>query len=164
LNVLEELRAQVRKVLDAGLAPTHLDTHKHTHVLPQVAEAVGRVSEEFGIRWVRRPLDFPVLAARLERSLTRHGCRMTDHFEGFHLTGHLDAAALIGLLRQLRPGTTELMCHPGYLRAELATASTRLKESREKELHALVSAEVRQVALDSGIRLVNYASLSEAAL
>ena len=29
-----EFASQVRKVLDAGLTPTHLDTHKHIHVLP----------------------------------------------------------------------------------------------------------------------------------
>jgi len=164
LNILEELRAQVRKILEAGLIPTHLDTHKHTHILPQVAEAVGRIAEEFRIRWVRRPLDSAVLGTWLETRLKRHGCRMTDHFDGFRLTGRLDTAALVGLLLQVRPGTTELMCHPGYLRAELRAAPTRLKESREGELRALVSAEARQAILASGIRLVNYASLSVDAL
>jgi predicted glycoside hydrolase/deacetylase ChbG (UPF0249 family) len=36
---------------DAGILPTHLDTHKHTHLLPQVLDAVTRVSEEFRIPW-----------------------------------------------------------------------------------------------------------------
>ena len=159
INVLEELRAQVRRILEAGLKPTHLDTHKHTHILPQVSGHVGRVAEEFGIPWVRRPLDFPVLRTWLETSLRRRGCRMTDHFEGFRLTGRLDTAGLAGLLRGLRPGTTELMCHPGYLGPDLRAAPTRLKESRERELRALVSPEVKQVVLESGIVLVNYASL-----
>src|SRR5580698_9409448 len=51
IHVYEELSAQVRKILDAGLRPTHLDTHKHTHLLPPVLDAVARISEEFKIRW-----------------------------------------------------------------------------------------------------------------
>ena len=164
LSILEEMRAQVRKMLDAGLSPTHLDTHKHTHLLPQVGEAVGKIAEEFGIRWVRRPLDSAALGAWAGRSLRRHGCRMTDHFEGFRLTGSLDSIGLVELLGRLRPGTTELMCHPGHLGAELRAAPTRLKESREKELRALCSPEVIQVVRERGIRLVNYASLGGAAL
>ena len=37
INVYGELAAQVRKIIAAGISPTHLDTHKHTHVLPPVA-------------------------------------------------------------------------------------------------------------------------------
>src|SRR5271154_2160978 len=29
-----ELRAQIQKILRAGIEPTHVDTHKHTHVHP----------------------------------------------------------------------------------------------------------------------------------
>ena len=35
-----ELRHQSTKVLDTGLVPTHLDTHKHVHCLPGILEAV----------------------------------------------------------------------------------------------------------------------------
>ena len=44
--------------------PRHLDTHKHTHLAPPVLDAVARLAEEFGIRWVRRPFDFPLNALR----------------------------------------------------------------------------------------------------
>jgi predicted glycoside hydrolase/deacetylase ChbG (UPF0249 family) len=48
------------------------------------------------------------------------------------------------------------MCHPGKLGPELRAATTRLKESREMELAALVSPEVRSVIERRGIELVNY--------
>src|SRR5579863_2120073 len=60
----EELAAQVRRILDAGIRPTHLDTHKHTHLAPPVLEAVARLAEESGALWVRRPFDLPITAAR----------------------------------------------------------------------------------------------------
>ncbi len=159
IEVEAELRAQIGKVRDAGLAPTHLDTHKHTHLLPQVAAAVGRLSRESGIPWVRRPLDGPVIGRWNAAILRRCGCRMTDHFEGFGLTGKLNVSSLADLLARLPDGITELMCHPGYLRDELRDARTRLKESREAELAALTGPDARAALQSAGIRLVNYREL-----
>ncbi len=178
LRPYEELAAQVRRILDAGLRPTHLDTHKHTHLAPPVLDAVARLAEEYGIRWVRRPFDFPlearpavpplkrltsdalsVLRARFHRVLARHGCRTTDHFAGFQITGRFRTAELGQLLDALPEGSTEFMCHPGRCGPALRQAPTRLKESREHELAALVSPEAREALERNRIELVNYAGL-----
>ena len=160
IRILDELRAQLSRLLEAGLAPSHLDTHKHTLLLPPVAFAVARLSQEFGIRWIRRPLEVPALGAWLRLALRRRGCLFTDHFLGLGLTGRLDSASLVRLLRSLPTGVTELMCHPGFLGAELRTAPTRLKESREQEFQALISPEVRRTVEECSIHLVNYRSLT----
>ncbi len=154
LRVYDELAAQVRKILGAGLRPTHLDTHKHTHLAPPVLDAVARIAEEFEIRWVRRPL--PVPGRLFHRVLTRHGCLTTDYFKGFRLTGRFGAAELVRLIRELPEGLTEFMCHPGYCGQALRGAPTRLKESRERELQALQAPETRQALLDGGVELVDY--------
>jgi predicted glycoside hydrolase/deacetylase ChbG (UPF0249 family) len=177
IRIYEELVKQVRAILDVGLCPTHLDTHKHTHLLPPVLDAVARLSEEFAIPWVRRPFDFPVQATgvglgkrivsrslgvmrrRFHRVLAMHHCRTTDHFAGFRITGRYDAAELSRLIAQLPEGTTEFMCHPGYCGDELQAASTRLKASRERELQALTSLEVKAALRGSQVRLTNYVSI-----
>ena len=56
-EVKVELRSQVQKFLDAGLTPTHVDTHKHVHSLPGVLRAVTEVAREFGIERVRLPIE-----------------------------------------------------------------------------------------------------------
>lgn len=173
----DELRAQVERILAAGLSPTHLDTHKHTHLLPSILNAVARVGEEFRIRWVRRPFDFPLsgrpasrtrrllarslgfLRPRFHDVLTRHGCRTTDHFAGFELTGEFRAEDLIRLIEHLPDGSTEFMCHPGYFRDELRTAPTRLKESRESELAALTDPRVRDALAAGAVQLTRYRDL-----
>jgi predicted glycoside hydrolase/deacetylase ChbG (UPF0249 family) len=175
----EELSAQVRRILDAGVRPTHLDTHKHTHLAPPVLDAVARLGEEFQIRWIRRPFDFPLnalrgavpmlkrltsdamslLRRRFHRVLEQHGCRTTDYFAGFQITGRFRTVELVQLLGLIPPGTTELMCHPGRCGEPLRAARTRLKESRVHELEALVAPEVRQALERNGIELVDYAGL-----
>lgn len=177
LSIADELRAQIERVLSEGLTPTHLDTHKHTHLLPPVLDVVCRLSEEYGIRWVRRPFDYPLNAGgvplsrrvlsrslhmlRLEfhRKMERHGCRTTDHFAGFAITGRFHTRELLTLLRALPAGTTELMTHPGHCTDELRCLATRLKESREEELAALTAREVRELLDLEQIELTSYRDL-----
>lgn len=176
LEPYHEFRAQIKKILAAGIRPTHLDTHKHTHLYPPVLDAVARLSQEFSVPWVRRPFDFPLDGQRvplrrqaLSRSLgvfrqsfhsklARHGCWTTDHFAGFSLTGHLSIQDLVQILDQLPEGVTELMVHPGYCRDELRAAPTRLKESREKELQALTAVVTRAAIERNGIQLARYST------
>jgi chitin disaccharide deacetylase len=177
LRIYDELASQVRRIVEAGLRPTHLDTHKHTHLLPPVLDAVAKISEEFKIPWVRRPFDFPltpggvsvakratatamtVVRGRFARVLARHGCRSTDHFAGFQITGRYDAVSLAKLIRALPQGSTEFMCHPGVLGEDLRASRTRLKESRERELRALTSPEVRAAIEECGVQLAGYHDL-----
>jgi chitin disaccharide deacetylase len=181
IRIYEELTAQVRRILDSGIPLTHLDTHKHTHLAPPVLEAVARIAEEFGIRWVRRPFDLPLTAARagtswrkratsgsltmvrarFERALERRHCRTTDHFAGFQITGRFRTAELVRLIQALPEGSTELMCHPGRCTEELRSARTRLKQSREEELEALTAPETRRALEANGVDLVNYRMLGE---
>jgi predicted glycoside hydrolase/deacetylase ChbG (UPF0249 family) len=180
LRVYDELAAQVGRILEAGLKPSHLDTHKHTHLAPQVLDAVTRVAEEFRIPWVRRPFDLPLTAARggapwlksaaagglrllsqrFARELDRRGLRATDHFAGFQLTGRLRTPEIVALLRALPEGITEFMCHPGRCGEELRSAPTRLKQSREEELEALTAPETRKALREAGIGLVSFRDLS----
>jgi predicted glycoside hydrolase/deacetylase ChbG (UPF0249 family) len=55
-----------------------------------------------------------------------------------------------------------LMCHPGRATGELQRARTRLKESREHELAALIAPETRCALAESGVELVNYRTLERA--
>lgn len=159
IRVYDELAAQVRKILSAGLHPTHLDTHKHTHLAPPVLDALARIARDFDIRWIRQTLDVPVLRARFHRVLARYGCRAADRFTGFELTGRFRAPDLVRLIRELPPGVTEFMCHPGYCGPDLRQARTRLKESRERELEALLSPGVRAALAAAAVDLVDYRAL-----
>jgi predicted glycoside hydrolase/deacetylase ChbG (UPF0249 family) len=173
IRIHDELVKQVRRIIDAGIRPTHLDTHKHTHLLPPVLDAVARISEEFRIPWVRRPFDFPLQPGgvgwknklmRMTRgyfhhALARHHCRSTDWFAGFRLTGKYRSDDLVNVIRSLPEGVTEFMCHPGHCGDELRSAGTRLKESREEELRALTAPEVRAALEEAGITLANFRDL-----
>jgi predicted glycoside hydrolase/deacetylase ChbG (UPF0249 family) len=183
LQPYAELRAQVVRILETGLDPVHMDTHKHTHLFPPVLDALARLSREFQIPWVRRPFDLPMpsgadaanvvpwlvktssrglqfVRKRFEMVLEQNGCQTTDHFAGFQMTGRFRAAQLAELIHHLPDGLTEFMCHPGKLGSELQAAPTRLKESRAEELEALTSPLVAKALEETGVKLVGFRELT----
>lgn len=178
IAIEQELDLQISRIVNAGIRPMHLDTHKHTHLLPPVLDVVARLSRKYQVPWVRRPFDYPMhagsvpwprralsrslefLRRRFHRVLSAHGCRTTDHFAGFGLTGYLRTQELVELLTQLPEGSTEFMTHPGYCTAELLASPTRLKETREAELKALTAPETKAAIERNGIRLSGYRNLT----
>ena len=161
LDIRKEFRLQCEKILAGGIKLTHLDTHKHTHLVPRVFREVVRAAAEFEIPYVRLPLDRAarglVMADAFYRNIARrHGVRLPDYFVGFRLTGSLTEKSLAAVITKLRDGFTELMCHPGIFGQELASAETRLKQSRALELHALTSPLIRQAVIDERIRLTSF--------
>jgi len=166
LNLYDELAAQARRIRAAGLSPLHADTHKHTHLLRPVRRALLTVAEEFGIRWIRRPVDFTMGGVGIPRFVFRMmlgglaaEASTTSHFAGFALTGRLQTSNLVHLLGRLPAGSTELMTHPGHCTAELRAAPTRLKESRAAELAALTAPETRAAVEKNQIVLTRYRDL-----
>ena len=150
-EIEEEFSRQVEKIVAAGLTPSHLNTHKHVHLLPHVWRAVARVATRFGILWVRRPL--------YRRQATARGLRTPDHFLGVRLTGRLNRQRLLKRLERLPTGLNELMCHPGLCDDELRRAPTRLKRERQVELEALTNPEVRRLLERKGIELTSFRAL-----
>ena len=175
----EELSAQVEAIQAAGIRPTHLDAHKHTHLAPPVLHAALAVARRYGVGWVRRPFDLPLTAAaarapwrrravnrllrglqgRFERKLAAAGCRATDHFAGFQMTGLFRAVELVELLQALPEGLTELMTHPGFCGEELRSARTRLKQSRRAELDALTAPATLRAVEELGVEITSFAAL-----
>jgi hypothetical protein len=90
------------------------------------------------------------------RIVAEAGFTTTDGALGVLATGTLDAATVASLLRNLPPGTWELVTHPGYNDADLAHVHTRLLASREIERQALLS-----IGLQSSLELVSFARLTE---
>jgi chitin disaccharide deacetylase len=177
-----EMSAQVKRVLDAGVEITHLDSHKHVMVHPTIAAAAVSVAQEFGIKAVRAPVEdssfsrvsaahssqksrlrsatVTTLAVRAKRLFRRSGLLVTDRFFGIAGTGQWDEATMASAIRHLGTGTTELMVHPGRVDDELRSSGTRLLESRVAELDALTSDEVKAAVRDFSVRLVNFGELS----
>lgn len=185
--VLEEVElewdSQIQKVARTGISPTHLDGHKHVHMLPGLFEIAVKLAKRHGIGAIRvsheasflraamaegelhpavvlkqgvqaRGLKF--LARDARQLAERCGIATTDYFCGVAHTGQWTHSGLLNLLKSLPDGITELMCHPGYVDADLEKSPTRLQASRREELDILTDTQVRNLVASQGIRLIDY--------
>lgn len=156
-----EARAQIRRLQSHGIALTHVDTHKHTHMFPAVLRPLLRAAQQCGIRAIRNPfepewavratLGAPALRrlevrllrgslqAAFHKLVSQAGLATTDGAIGVLATGTLDAPTIQRLTAAALPGTWELVCHPGYNDTALAAVRTRLRHSRDIEHAALLA-------------------------
>lgn len=192
VHIERELRAQIRRAIDAGIAPDHLDGHLHTHVVPGVREIVIRLAKEFAISAVRCPIErtgrpsratnakglranaqragrhvvasgISFFARRFAKLLDAANLRYPQHFAGNIYVGAFDTRALTDVLATLQDGVTELMCHPGYVDSELAATGGSLQSQREAEVEALTSPAIRDLLQTHAIQLTSYAAVFHAA-
>jgi len=189
-QLVAEVTAQIRKIQATGLQVTHLDTHKHAHIFPEILVALLRAARICGVRAIRNPI-VPVkaLPARLfkgKRELwkrygqvrmlhtfsrqflqrtKRAGLLTPDGVIGVIETGSVENAGYSSLLRQtlasLPEGTWELVCHPGYNDADLRAIRTRLLDSREEERRLLTSADLRKFLEEQKFRIISYREFAE---
>jgi hopanoid biosynthesis associated protein HpnK len=177
-----EVTAQIRKLQSAGVSVSHLDTHKHTHILPQVLRALLRAARTCGVPAVRNPFGpvrFSILAkyprlwkrygqvtvlnrlgGRFRNSVSNAGMLTTDGTVGVVATGAMDSYLFRSIVDSLPEGTWELVCHPGYNDAELGSIRTRLRESRAVELRLLTSPKALELLVRSGVQLISYRDLA----
>ena len=59
-----EVRAQIEKALASGLKLTHLDSHRHVHMIPMIFKAFLELKEEYKIPRLRFVNENPVLTIR----------------------------------------------------------------------------------------------------
>ncbi len=177
-HIQAEAAAQIATLQDAGLTVTHVDTHKHTHMLPRVARAIMQGALSRGVRRVRNPFEPAWCAALspaplrrrvpfrllhlLQRSFDRQrrdiAMQTTDGSLGLIATGSLNAAVLRRILEAAPHGTYELVCHPGYNDFDLSTVRTKLRATREVEREALLQV-VPQLAATGRLEPIRFDQL-----
>lgn len=54
-QLVAEITAQIRKIQSSGIQVTHLDTHKHAHIFPEIQTALLRAARICGVRAIRNP-------------------------------------------------------------------------------------------------------------
>ncbi len=160
VEIEREATAQIRRLQQAGVRVTHIDTHKHTHIFPVVLDAVTRAALACGVHAIRNPFEPAWSAAatpnaaplrRLQvgllggfrghflRLIQEREISTTDGCLGVLATGNLNTGTLTAILSRMPEGTWELVCHPAVMDEELRATRTRLKESRVVELDALLA-------------------------
>ncbi len=162
-----------------GRLPTHLDSHHDAHLAPGLTEIAVALAKRRGVKAMRAvfPRDLPWqtsllrldptdliyarYAGRAARVIEDSGLAHPRRTVGLvRLREELSVAAVAGWLRSLRPGSAELITHPGFVDDELRAISS-LTDKRERELRIMTDAHLREVLEERKIALVGFDALAE---
>jgi predicted glycoside hydrolase/deacetylase ChbG (UPF0249 family) len=146
----DAVAAEVRRQLAVfrsllGRDPTHLDSHQHAHRNDPLRQILGDLAGQLGV-----PL--------------RHfspGVQYVGQFYGQTGDGRpwpdgIRVETLVGIIRELRPGVSELGCHP----AVDAGLPTAYDGERVVELAAICDPTVKAAVAAAGVRLIPFGSIA----
>jgi chitin disaccharide deacetylase len=174
-----EIRAQLEAFRQTGLPLSHVDGHLHMHCHPVILNILIDLAQEFDIRVIRLPFEELSLTLQCDRSqvwskainwlvfsqlrrygesrLNAAGVRYTDRVYGLLRTGQMTEAYLNALVPKIQANYIEIYAHPAIpLPGELLNGPLG---SGPKELDALLSQQVKETLLNSGLALTNFVHL-----
>lgn len=171
-DVSAELNAQIEILKKAGRRITHINSHEHVHMIPQVLDIFVRLAKEYGISAIRFPRgDRPpkgmslkenyrsfilnYFTGRIEDNLKKAGLIYTDYFMGLLDAGQLNIDKVKNIITGLKEGVTEIVTHPGFLSPEVL-GHYKWHMGCETELFALTDKRIKNFIKENSIKLISY--------
>lgn len=154
-QLYQEWNTQIQKIYRAGIIPTHLDSHHHTHTFGMNQEIVIALAKKY---------DLPVRGNFERKAEVQHVDYFEPYFDDVGETviekRQIDCSIekyLEGLLATLRENKTiEVMCHTAYLDQALLKGSSFIFP-RLNQVEFLIHSEFAQlVKEDRLIELITY--------
>ena len=168
--VMDEVKAEWRTQIErfihvSGRKPTHLDSHHHSsYFSPALFRAMLEMAQEYEC-----PIRYPLLpddASREFSETTKQVPALLQEFnprrpDVFYVNFYDETATkedLLNIIRSVGEGTSEIMCHSGYVDEAFAKESI-YNFQRERELQILTDPEIKQAIESQGIKLITFADL-----
>lgn len=146
VDIFIELHSQWDRFIRAGLTPTHIDSHQHIQMYLKVYKQLVSFANLNQLYMRKTPFD-PIIGM--------HPLKSTDYFiMDIYFEGD-GISRLECHLQNLKPGVTELMCHPGYV-DDIVTTVSDWTDVREIECHVFTQSIIKEFINKYGIHLVNY--------
>jgi len=137
-EIEKEFSAQIERVLESGIDPTHLDSHHHVHMLKENKKMIKKIAHKYNLPY-------------------RGFGAFTADFYGKELT----AVQLKEIMNAYTgEDVVEIMSHPGYIDAVLYRESS-YNLSRVQEYEILTSQEILDFIKENKIELINYGDLGK---
>ncbi|MBW1836100.1 MAG: hopanoid biosynthesis-associated protein HpnK [Deltaproteobacteria bacterium] len=173
-QLVQECKAQIEKFLDSGLKMDHLNSHHHLHIHPSVANIVVALAVQYHIPAVRLPWqglrtltwkNFVMAAVmlpwviRLRHKLQQAGIAHNREIFGLYETGAMLEETWLRLIPMIKPGVTEIFCHPAVTKSTHHQKSTHTHYHVE-EFEALLSLKVKDRLMRAKVALTSFSDIA----
>jgi chitin disaccharide deacetylase len=173
-----ELDAQINYCNKSGLSITHIDSHRHLHMLPEVYKLVVKVSNKYGInkfRYLNPPLvdisvsiNFKIILSiffKIIKNRFTKNVITPDYFLGFFNSGNLKYNYIHDVLKKIKSGIIEIGFHPG-LDNEILTNTFSTWNNYydysfdwEGDFNTIINPKFKEYVEENDIKLESYESL-----
>lgn len=178
-----EFKTQIGKIISDGILPAHIDSHQYIHVYPDVFKIVIDLSKKYNIPKVRYPYEkFKVRFIKQffsKQNLTRtllcillklytsrqvlikNDIIVPDNFLGIMMDTKYPLLTFENMLRSVKEGANEIVCHPGYVDDELIKLTPYIQYvyPRRNELDTILHPRIKKLIKDLDIELISYKEL-----
>ena len=162
LEIEEEIVAQVMQAKQAGINPSHLDSHMLSVARPEYIGSYMKVARQFGLPFLidehwhaySSPDDPGTSTDIIVNGLFQAGPQVTPaSLEDYYLS----------VLRELQPGLNQLIVHVGFDDAELR-AITQDQQAygaawRQRDFEIVMSERFKSALRENDIHIVNWGML-----
>jgi predicted glycoside hydrolase/deacetylase ChbG (UPF0249 family) len=152
-NLEKDISEQIEAFLEAGLIPSHIDTHHHVHGFPQIFTSLVEAMDKYGIKAIRFNKKGYSLLGRQDIQLTAETALWME--DTLRKKGMIYPHRLIDplfpfSLRELPEGASELMVHP----------SVGGDSWRQHDFEMLADPNFMKTVDDAGIELISFSELT----
>lgn len=177
-QIENEYRAQIEKIIAASTTIDHLDSHVHTHAIPEIFEITCKLANDFGIKYVRTQFEelyfIPNIAKHLNvsypinlikiallqhftkqnrKAIDKYGLKTNDFILGVGYTGMMDSDAIkYGLQVLDEECIVEALIHP-------CKYNNSIKNSHTREFAITQNMTLKDSITRLGFDITNYKNL-----
>ncbi len=176
-QIEQEFRAQIEKIIQ-NVKPDHIDSHVHTHAIPEIFKITCKLAKEYNIKFVRTQYEefyfipklikhlnfkYPINLIKIallqyytkinRKTLDEYGLRTNDFIIGVGYTGMMDSDAIkYGLEAIDEECITEALIHP-------CKYNNATKDSHTKEFAITQNKNLQDNIIRMGYDITNYKNL-----
>ncbi len=177
INELEkEFREQIEKILKFHNI-THIDSHMHTHAIPEIFNLSTNLAKEYGIKYIRTQKEIPYIVKNKimntkfpinivknillntftlinNKQIIKTEIKTNNYFIGVLYTGYMDEEAIISGLKRISKenSITEVIFHP-YI------SNDENKKNNYREYLITQNGEIKQRIINMGFEFNSYSNL-----
>ena len=176
-QVEQEFRAQIEKVMNKTKVD-HIDSHVHTHAIPNIFRLTAKLAKEYGISYIRTQYEKPYLVPSLKKHLNlkyppnflkrivlnsftlinksvvrEYGLKTNDYLIGVGYTGMMDDMTIkYGLKSIKKDCLAEALIHP-------CKYNEVLEDSHHYEYLITQNMELGNTIKELGFDLINHSEI-----
>lgn len=147
-QIESEFRAQIELALKNGVKIVRLDSHVHTHAIPEIFKIVCKLAKEYNIKQVRTQCEIPyfvfpdclslkflinLVKIMLLNTFTflnkivlkKNSLKTNDYIIGVGYTGMMTAKTVLEGVKRAKGNTVEILIHPCKYLDDINNSHTR---------------------------------------